>query len=56
MDTIERFSIRQIDNAFIVDYATTDEEGIEYTNYEFAYFTLDNVIEKIQEVFKQNGR
>lgn len=46
-----RFTVRKIENAFVVDI--TDED---YNIEEYAYQTIDNVIDKLQEVLKSNGK
>lgn len=54
MEELSRFSVRKINNAFVVDYAIEDKE--EYTTYEFAYLSIDGVMDKLEEVFKQDGK
>lgn len=46
-----RFTTRKIENAFVVDI--TDED---YNIEEFAYQSIDNVIDKLKEVLKQDGK
>lgn len=46
-----KFRVNKIENAFLVDI--TDDD---YDVKEFAYYSLEDVVTKLEEIFKQDGK
>lgn len=55
-----KMEVVQIENAFLVEVREPmqgkEDFDYEVERKEFAYLSIDNVFEKMQEVFKQDGK